>query len=260
MIGDWLSSLEAFCGGHSWLGELAAALGAAGLPAALFLVGLVGGVSHCAAMCGPFVLAQVTADAERLAAPGLGELRRLRGALLLPYQLGRLTTYTALGAAAGGLGGLAAALSGYHWLLGAFLLLAALLLLVQALSGFAGWFGVRGPSRLGQALAAPLTRLSRPLLADPRGLRGYALGLALGFLPCGFLYGALTAAAGSGGVLPGALAMAGFALGTVPSLVLVGYVGVFFGRHAPRAARALSSPLMLANAGFLGFLALRALG
>ncbi|MFC7691200.1 hypothetical protein ACFQY5_18120 [Paeniroseomonas aquatica] len=40
------------------------ALGPAGLPAlmgALFLMGLAGGASHCAAMCGPFVLAQVAA-------------------------------------------------------------------------------------------------------------------------------------------------------------------------------------------------------
>jgi uncharacterized protein len=43
-----------------------------------------------------------------------------------------------------------------------------------------------------------LARFVQPLFADPRGFRGWALGLALGFLPCGFLYSALAAAAGSG--------------------------------------------------------------
>ena len=60
------------------------ALGPAGLPAlmgALFLMGLAGGASHCAAMCGPFVLAQAAAG------QGLegGRLARLSGALLLEH-------------------------------------------------------------------------------------------------------------------------------------------------------------------------------
>ena len=257
MIADWLNAAAALCTGH---GGIVPSLGAAGLPAALFAIGLVGGLSHCAGMCGPFVLAQVTADTERLGSASLGELRRLQGALLLPYQLGRLTTYTLLGAVAGGFGALAVSLSGLHWLSAAFLALAALLLLAWTLADVTQHLGLPMPGAIGGTLAGPLARLSRPLLANPRGWRGYALGLALGFLPCGFLYGALAAAAGSGTVAAGALAMTAFALGTVPSLVLVGYVGVFFGRRAPRLARALASPLMLANAGFLGFLALRALG
>ena len=42
------------------------------------------------------------------------------------------------------------------------------------------------------------------------------------------------------------------------SVVLVGYLGIFFGRGRPGLARALATPLMLANAGFLAFLALNA--
>jgi hypothetical protein len=51
---------------------------------------------------------------------------------------------------------------------------------------------------------------------------GYLLGVALGFLPCGFLYAALAAAAATADPLQGALAMLAFGLGTVPALVLVG--------------------------------------
>ena len=58
-----------------------AALGPGGLATllgTLFLAGLAGGVTHCASMCGPFVLAQSAALADRNAGGPL--LRRLAGA------------------------------------------------------------------------------------------------------------------------------------------------------------------------------------
>jgi sulfite exporter TauE/SafE len=254
-----LASLQALCGarpGLAWLGD---ALQGAGLPLALLLLGTVGGLSHCAGMCGPFVLAQIASDGARLTAPGVGELRRLRGALLLPYQLGRFTTYTALGALAGGGAGLASALTGLGWLPSLFLVLAALLFLAAAVASLAPRLALAAVPAFAARLAAPLARALAPLFADPRGWRGYAIGLSLGFLPCGLLYSALAAAAGSGSAWRGALAMAGFVLGTAGALVLVGYVGVFFGRRAPSALRRLAAPLLALNAGFVGWLALRAL-
>lgn len=251
-----INAIYAFCTTNPqmvWLGNV---LATGGLPAALFLVGLVGGFTHCTGMCGPFVLSQIAGDAERMVRPGIGEWRRLRGAALMPYHLGRMTTYSALGALAGAFGGLAVGLSGYRWLFAAFLAAAAVLFLMQGLSGFARWLG----NPFGGALTGPLARITRPLLDTPRGWQSYGLGVALGFLPCGFLYSVLVAAAGSGDALRGALAMAGFALGTVPSLVLVGYVGVFFGRRSLGAVRTFGTPLMLVNAGFLGFLAVHAVG
>ena len=89
--------------GLAGCGHLVAGHG--GLLASLFLAGLAVSASHCAGMCGPFVLAQV---GTRLAAMPLQRatlLTRLSGMALLPYHLGRATTYTALGAVAGGLFG-----------------------------------------------------------------------------------------------------------------------------------------------------------
>lgn len=259
MYWSFLTSLYGQCLSSPWLIELGHAMEVAGLPGALFLVGLVGGFTHCAGMCGPFVLAQVAGDSAGVIRCDFGEWGRLRGAALLPYHLGRLTTYAALGALFGGMGELAVGLSGYRELLALFLSGAALAFLLQGLLRVGG---LRLPSlrRGSVARTGHLARMTRPLFAAPRGWRGYGLGLALGFLPCAFLYGALAAAAGSGGAARGALAMAAFALGTVPNLILVGYVGVFFGRRAAGLAHALASPLMLVNAGFLGFLAFRALG
>src|SRR5919199_2082920 len=86
------------------LHDLAALGPAGGLPTllgALFLAGLAGGATHCSTMCAPFVLAQASVGMGA----GGGVLRRLSGAALAPYHLGRMLGYGALGALAGGTAG-----------------------------------------------------------------------------------------------------------------------------------------------------------
>ena len=203
-------------------------------------------------MCGPFVLGQVSAGLA--ARPTLS---RLAAGALVPYHLGRLVTYTALGAAAGLLSGIAVHAAGLKLLLPGMLALGAVLLVAQALGQGAAWL-----PRLGLPAGAveAVSRRAAPLMSDPRGLRGVALGLLLGFLPCGLLYGALAAAAASGSALGGAIGMAAFAAGTVPALVGVGLAGAYFGRRFAPALRVVAVPLLLLNAAVLGALALRAAG
>jgi len=228
------------------------ASGTAALAAALFLAGLAGSATHCTGMCGPFVLGQVSAGLA--ARPTLS---RLAAGALVPYHLGRLVTYTALGAAAGLLSGIAVHAAGLKLLLPGMLALGAVLLVAQALGQGAAWL-----PRLGLPAGAveAVSRRAAPLMSDPRGLRGVALGLLLGFLPCGLLYGALAAAAASGSALGGAIGMAAFAAGTVPALVGVGLAGAYFGRRFAPALRVVAVPLLLLNAAVLGALALRAAG
>ena len=88
-------------------------------------------------------------------------------------------------------------------------------------------------------------------------MRGYGLGILLGFIPCGLLYGAVTIAAASGDALAGAFAMAAFAAGTMPALVGVGALGDLAARHWRGAAGRLGPSLMIANALFLSVLAWR---
>ena len=240
--------------------------GLAVLTGALFLAGLTGGATHCAGMCGPFVLAQVAARAGRVddsAAPRRGgdALRRLGGAALLPYHAGRLIGYSLLGAVAGGTAGLLAAATGWRPLLAAPLGLAAVLMLSQGMARL----GVRPPLpklRLPGLLAAAVVERLRPLLVAPTGWLGsLLLGVLLSGLPCGLLYGALVAAAAAGSALAGALAMAAFTLGTVPALVGVGLLGRFFGRRwvATPVFRAAGAALFLLNGGVLGAMAFRLL-
>jgi uncharacterized protein len=88
---------------------------------------------------------------------------------------------------------------------------------------------------------------------------GYPLGVVLGFLPCGFLYAALTTTAASGSPLLGALGMLAFGLGTVPALVAVGVAGHAAGRRWQRGVAAAAPAAMLLNAALLTALALRGL-
>ncbi len=246
-----LSSGLATC--HVALGDLAAEDG--GLLISLFLAGLAGGFTHCVGMCGPFVLAQTTARLEAVPAARMSEWHRLSGAALVPYHLGRLTTYVLLGAV---LAGVAGRVAGRDWL---DLLSAALLLLAAGL--FLGYavprlrLALPGGARLEGWWSDRVGRLARPLFRDPVGWRGYSLGVALGFIPCGLLYGALAAAASGAAVLTGAAAMAAFGLGTVPSLLVIGLVGRVAAARF-RGAMALAVPvLMVLNAGVLVYLAAR---
>jgi sulfite exporter TauE/SafE len=108
-------------------------------------------------------------------------------------------------------------------------------------------------------MPAGLARLARRV--DRRRLSGgLALGLLLGFLPCGLLYTALVAAAASGGPLAGGAAMLAFGLGTVPALVATGLAGHALRRAAGIRTRGLAgAAVMGANAVILWVLAWRML-
>lgn len=230
------------------------ALGAHGvlsLMGAMLLAGLAGGTTHCAGMCGPFVIAQVAGD------PPGGRLVRLAGLRLLPYHLGRAVGYGALGAAAGGAVGLAS-LGISRELLAVPLALAALLMFVQAVAS------LPLPATLRFHLPAlplvPLALAGRLLGGPPGPSRGFLLGLALSALPCGLLYAALAGAAASGSALAGALSMMAFVAGTVPALAGVAMLGRFFGRRFGRAMRLAGGVVLLLNGGVLAALALRLAG
>ncbi|MDE2583209.1 MAG: sulfite exporter TauE/SafE family protein [Rhodospirillales bacterium] len=225
----------------------------------LLAAGAAGGAMHCGPMCGGFVLGQVADRMARLPAAGLCERHRVGSALLLPYHLGRMTTYAGLGAAAAAtvavlgrapwFGGLSALLLGLAALL---FLSEALRRAVPALAPLLPAPG-RVPPRWSRSLARITTRIDR---SRPGG--GYLLGVALGFLPCGFLYSALTAAAATRTPLLGAAAMASFALGTMPALIVVGLAGQAAGRRFGRSLTTLAPAVLAGNAALLLLLAWQA--
>lgn len=187
----------------------------------LFGLGVVSS-AHCLGMCGPIVLAY----SVPLGGPRLGAHAA--------YNAGRILTYMLLGAMAGAvgraigmLGELAGLASGARIVAGAAMILAGVLMVL------AKWPVTKLP--------APLVRIQVGGLVGGRQTRQkFWLGLMLGFLPCGLVYGALLKALESAGAVAGALTMMAFGLGTATALLSVGlfssFAGARLGQWANRTA------------------------
>ena len=176
-----------------------------------FLAGLAGSV-HCIGMCGGIVAALAMTRGAQPIGSRLGSQ--------LCYNLGRVSTYTLLGALAGLAGSsldLVALRSVSSW----FFIGANLLVIVVGLSSALGLSALNLSSLEGRGarfFAAPLKRV----IAGNSTLAAFPLGMLLGFLPCGLVYAPLVAAAASGGPGLGAATMASLGLGTMPVLLVLG--------------------------------------
>ena len=168
---------------------------------------------HCVQMCGPIVLSySVAANAVQGRRSFLG--------LHLAYNAGRSVTYMLLGIIAGFAGGAmgwVGQLAGFQNV-AAIVAGTAMVLTGIAMFGFAPGFR----DWRGFALPARFLRPAGKLIASPQPTAKFALGLMMGFLPCGLIYAALMKAIGTASSLEGALTMLAFALGTSVALVVVG--------------------------------------
>jgi sulfite exporter TauE/SafE len=190
------------------------------------------GSLHCVAMCGPLI--------------GLGGTRTVRLAAM--HALGRLVTYTALGAGAG-LVGRAIDLAG---MLGtvqrAATLVAGLAIVAWGIHALVR--GMAAPGR-GTLFRAGLVQLRSKRAAA----RAWLVGVLTGLLPCGWLWAFVVTAGGTGDPWSGAAVMAVFWLGTVPAMVgVLGFAGPAIDRL--RAKIPAITAIVLIALG-LGTLALR---
>jgi sulfite exporter TauE/SafE len=201
---------------------------------ATLLMGLFGG-THCAVMCG-------SASSVICAAPPPAAKRRLAlvdsappsrpAGYAIAFNLGRIASYTLLGAAVGMLGRLPLALPLDLMKLG-FRVVAVLTVVAVGLH----LVGIRSFVGHLESVGAPLWRRVAPLAKRLLPLRSAWHALAAGglwaFMPCGLLYAALAVAATEGTPENGALAMAAFGIGTLPVMAGIGLL-------AGRMTRAMS--------------------
>lgn len=217
-----------------------------GLVASLFLAGLVVGFTHCAGMCSPFVLAQINGGAT---------LKKPSSSLLLPYHLGRATTYVGLAVLTNSLINLVFVFSDTRSLIAAPLLtLAGVVFLMSAFPRLGALF----PWAARLSVGIPFRFLQRSinrLSSDTNAVGRYMLGIILGFMPCGLVVSALLAAATATDVFQAALAMAAFAAGTVPALVMVSLGGAVLKQKYPLAAARISQGAMVISSLWLFILA-----
>ena len=176
-----------------------------------FVTGLLG-TGHCIGMCGGLV-----------SALSLSEAGRQGGWFFhLLYNLGRISTYTFIGAVVGWLGSALAYTDRFKMVSRSLLIGSDVFVILVGLgtAGLFTWLNVSkldfpGPMKAMTLAVAGLRRLPPAISALP-------LGLLFGFIPCGYLYAVAITAAQSASVATGALMLFAFGLGTAPSLLLFG--------------------------------------
>lgn len=184
-----------------------------------FLTGFLGS-GHCLGMCGGIVTA--------LALTGQGRPRGWPFHLL--YNLGRTTTYTLIGLAVGWLGSAIAFTDAFSRISRGILVGSDLFVIALGL-GTAGLYRRLNIMRLETSNVTVLSRVVSHLQHLPGSAAGLPLGLAMGLLPCGFLYAVAITAAQSASPWKGALTLLCFGLGTAPGLVLFGGGAHWLGRR-----------------------------
>lgn len=175
------------------------------------LIGWLGGV-HCLGMCGGIV------SALTLSAPQAG-----RTPILLAYNVGRCLTYVLLGITVGQMGQFGTQALGVAPNL--LFALANILLIGMGLYLMGIPWLISPLERSGQHLWRRIEPVSRRLFPVNTAPRALGIGLLWGFLPCGLVYSALATAFALGSAAQGGLWMAAFAVGTLPNLLMAGWVG-----------------------------------
>jgi sulfite exporter TauE/SafE len=176
-----------------------------------FIIGLFGSL-HCIGMCGPIAIA--------LPVPVSSNLSFFTGRIL--YNLGRVVTYSILGAILG--------------LIGSKIALAGAQQIVSIVLGVVIIIAVLLPQKYKNYFAQHpvIQKLSQPLKSNIGMLfkKGtfsamFLIGILNGFLPCGLVYVALAGAIASGDAISGAAVMILFGLGTVPAMFAASVFGKF---------------------------------
>jgi len=204
----------------------------------VFALGLAASL-HCVQMCGPIVISYSVS------------LKRDMMLAHLSYNTGRVITYSALGALAGAagsgigmLGKLAGLASAARLLAGAAMVVTGLLMLRVLPRKVLVQVERRG-------VMAFFSRSIGRLLVSSRALGKFGLGLMLGFLPCGLIYGALLKAVETARPLAGALTMAAFGMGTAVALLAMGMASSFAGLRMGAWGNRLAGASILAAGAIL---------
>jgi len=181
-------------------------------------IAFLGSFGHCVGMCGGIVIAYSSTKVQQ----GWSKTQQSFSHLL--YSLGRILTYSILGAIFGYLGSVATFSNNASGLLWIFAGLAMLL---------------TGLSLLGKVKFLTLIEHSfskstwyqnnfRTLISSQSFTSFFLLGMLNGLLPCGFVYFFAITAASTADPLHGAIVMMIFGISTVPALFSLGFfVGLF---------------------------------
>ena len=203
------------------------------------------GSSHCLVMCGGIG-----------AALGMGVDPARRYRMLVLFQLGRVTTYAALGA---GLGALVGGVAGLNdQVLPALHALSGLLLVAMGLYVANWWAGLTWLERAGGVLWRRLEPAARRRLPVSGAADALSVGLLWGFLPCGLIYTALAWTATAAHWAESALLMGVFGLGTAPAMLATGIAAQrLTALLKKRGLRAVAGLLLIAAGAWTSWIAMQ---
>ncbi len=179
--------------------------GTAGSVGAAFVLGLIASASTCMATTGALFSSFISKTRQSAHTTLLAVL----------FIVGRLLGYATFGYLLGSLGSLFAAVTRFGSVLN---IVIAIFLIIAGLD----MLKIVSLSRIFDLLHIQPSRFF-PSIARPRAIRGgaFVLGLLTYFLPCGFTISTQAYAVGLGNPWLSAQIMTAFALGTIPSLVLI---------------------------------------
>lgn len=216
---------------------------------AVFLVGLLGG-THCVGMCGGIV------SALTVQAPGGPR----QWPLHLAYNFGRISSYALAGTVLGAVGGAGLLLNDILPVQLVLYVLANLMLVALGLYLTGLTQSLALTERAGQKLWMRIQPLTARFLPARSVSHALPLGMLWGFLPCGMVYSVLTTALLTGSALRGAGLMLAFGAGTLPNLLLAGFLLRRFRDIVQGRGVRLASGLLVLGFGVWGLFNATSLG
>lgn len=183
---------------------------------------------HCIGMCGPIVVGYVSQRPVQISLSGGAASSVARVSSIAPqlvYNLGRVISYSLIGALAGFLGATTLISSDIQDVVSIVLGSIMILFALAQLGTFRGFLKGVGKKRGNGMITNFLSGITRSGGLDSR----FILGLMTPLLPCGLLYGMAMAAAATLSPIAGAATMGAFAIGSIPALVATGLLSGVIG-------------------------------
>lgn len=194
--------------------------------ASAFIIGLLGS-GHCLAMCGGITTMLTSAINEPrknsqhgdipVAVQEVSPLQTSKLSLVIFYHIGRLFSYSLIGAVVGFSGAMAAKNIGLP--INGLRLFAAIFLIFLGLYLGQWLMWLNRIEALGKYLWQYLSPLAKYVIPVDNKRKALGLGVLWGWLPCGLVYSMLTWSMASGNMITGATTMLFFGLGTLPALL-----------------------------------------
>lgn len=188
---------------------------------AILAFGFFGSLGHCIGMCGGFIVSYTTAKMDSTTS----KTSQATGHSF--YNLGRISSYTILGALFGFFGSLWDATPMMRMIMFG---IAGLMMIIMGLS-------LSGRVKFLSYLEYPITqkkwfkKLFFSQLNSKSKSSFYILGMLNGLFPCGLVYTMLITAVATKSVVLGALVMLLFGISTIPTLFSLGFLVGFISQN-----------------------------